>query len=278
MLQLDEMYQEVSKANRPLSHHCVKLYEIANKCHHITELAIGTYEVAISILATKPGKLHVYREKKESLEIIKEKVEKVVPKHTELKLFIGSSLKTQIEITDMLVINTFHTATRLKMELLKHAGNVKRYIAFPTVYAFVKRGEDGSAPGVVDAILDFVEENPKWSIIHKNKTGSGLIIIEREPIAGSDFDKIYSMVSFDIPDVRWVERYVIGLSHPKKDWTGNEAEAMAQKQINALNRALRHGMVMGIERNFTEIHIDGKNVLTGYLVYHVGFKKRPAGK
>jgi hypothetical protein len=277
MSELDEMYQEVCRASSPLNKHCSKIHEIASKCHHITELAIKTYEIAISVLATKPTKFHLYREKEETLKEIKKKIEDVIPKHTEIKLFHGHSLKTQIEATDMLILNTHHTAARLKKELLQHAGNVKRFIAFPSVYAFAKRGEDGSIPGVVDAILEFIKENPEWFIIYKNKASSGLIIIEREPPTGSDFDKIYSMVSFDIPEVKWVERYVVGLSHPKKDWTGDEVEAMAVRQMTRLNTALRYGMIMGVERNFTEINMDGKSVLTGYLVYHVGFKTRPTG-
>jgi hypothetical protein len=277
MSELDEMYQEVCRVSSPFSRHCPMIYEIASKCHHITELAIKSHEVAISILAAKPAKFHLYREKEKLLEEIKKKIEDAATKHTEVKLFQGHSLKTQIEATDMLVINTFHAAARLKNELLRHAGNVKRFIAFPSVYAFAKRGEDGSLPGVVDIILEFVKENPEWSIIHKNKASSGLIIIEREPPTGSDFDKIYSMVSFDIPEVKWVERYVVGLSHPKKDWTGAEVEAVAARQVARLNTALRYGMIMGIERNFTEINMDGKSVITGYLVYHVGFKTRPTG-
>ena len=111
--------------------------------------------------------------------------------------------------------------------------------------------------------MEFVKENLEWSIYYKDKASSGLIIIEREPLSGSDFDKIYSMVSFDIPEVKWVERHIIGLSHPKKNWTGVEAEAMAVRQTNRLNKALRYGMIMGVERNFIEIHIDGKDILSG---------------
>lgn len=278
MSELDEMYNTVCRTSGPLSKHCPKIYEIAKKCHHITELAIKTDEVAISILATKPSKFHIYRENKAPLEEIKKKIEKIVPKNTELKLYLGQSLDLQIELTDMLVINTFHAATRLKTELLKHAGNVNRYIVFPSIYAFAKRGEDGSVPGPVDAILDFIKENPEWSICYKTKRSSGIIIIERSPRSGADFDKIYSMVSFDIPEVKWIERHIVGLTHPKKDWTGEEVEAMATRQTEMLNRALRYGMIMGVERNFTEIKIDGKNVLSGYLVYHVGFKARPKGR
>ena len=53
---------------------------------------------------------------------------------------------------------------------------------------------------------------------------------------------------------------------------------MAKNQTDALNRALRYGIVIGVERNFTTIKIDDKEILSGYLVYHVGFRNRPLGK
>ena len=86
------------------------------------------------------------------------------------------------------------------------------------------------------------------------------------------------MGTYDIPDIKWVERYVIGSSHPKNDLTGYEQEIAAKKQLDKLNRALRYGIVIGVERNFNTIYLEDKEILTGYLVYHVGFRHRPIGK
>ena len=107
---------------------------------------------------------------------------------------------------------------------------------------------------------------------------NGVTVLEREPQDGPDFERMYSMVTYDIPDVRYIERYKIGMVHPSKDLTGEEIEHMAKNQTDALNRALRYGIVIGVERNFTTIKIDDKEILSGYLVYHVGFRNRPLGK
>ena len=49
MSELDEMYKEACRVSSPLNKHCSKIHEIASKCHHITELAIKTYEITISV-------------------------------------------------------------------------------------------------------------------------------------------------------------------------------------------------------------------------------------
>jgi hypothetical protein len=87
-------------------------------------------------------------------------------------------------------------------------------------------------------------------------------------------DRVYTMYSFDIPDVKWVERYVVGISHPDKHLTQLEI----QKQMNLVNRALRYGKLIAVEQNFTILSSGTKDTITQYTVYHVGFKHRPSGQ
>ena len=275
MSRLDEIYNEIEKPNYSF----LPLKDLARGCIHITEISKNDDHILPTLLlTTKPSTLHCYREEETSLVIIKDILHDAIPKHTTFRLFKDSSIKTYIEPTEFLIFSlpiSFTSATQL---LTKHAPQVKKYIAFPGINHYAKRGSDGRTPGAVDGILQYLAEHPEWSIKKRIKKQDGLILLEKNPTTGSDFEKIYSMVSFDIPEVRYVERIVVGLAHPQKDWTGTELESMAQSQINRLNRALRYGMIMGVERNFTEIQCEGKSILTGYLVYHVGFKKRPADK
>ena len=82
------------------------------------------------------------------------------------------------------------------------------------------------------------------------------------------------MHSFDIPDIKWVERFIVGTTHPKNPLFQKEID----KQMNAVNRALRYGRLIGIEQNFTVLTDEKKDIITQYTVYHVGFKHRPPGK
>jgi hypothetical protein len=88
------------------------------------------------------------------------------------------------------------------------------------------------------------------------------------------FRKAYTMTSFDVPDIKWVERFIVGISSPDRYLTQQEIE----KQMTAVNRALRYGKIISVEQNFTIISHGKKDILTQYTVYHVGFKSRPPGQ
>ena len=88
------------------------------------------------------------------------------------------------------------------------------------------------------------------------------------------YRKIYTMQSFDVPDIKWVERYTIGMSHPDRYLAQDEID----KQMDAVNRALRYGRIVSVEQNFTIMSLRGKDIVTQYTVYHIGFKQRPPGK
>lgn len=96
----------------------------------------------------------------------------------------------------------------------------------------------------------------------------------RQTLPKWDIDRIYTMTTFDVPDVKWIERYVVGISSPDKFLTQKEIE----KQLDEVNRALRYGKLVSIEQNFTLLSSGNKNIITQYTVYHVGFKQRPPGK
>jgi len=74
--------------------------------------------------------------------------------------------------------------------------------------------------------------------------------------------------------VRWIEKYTIGITHPLK-LKNKDSE---RKELIKLNDALRYGKIIGIERNFTIAKFGNKEIITEYMVYHVGFKHRPSGK
>jgi hypothetical protein len=277
MLSLEELYAEVCNTVNNVFKHCPTICEMASKCQHVTELGLNSFGVTVSLLAAQPNKLICYGENDTQVKNIVERVGAVTGK-TDFRTYVGNSLEIQIAETDMLIIDTFHSYSQAKAELQRHAGDVKRYLVFPSSYAFSTRGEDGHSPGISQAIHEFIEENPVWSVIYNVTQNNGMTILEREPTTGSDFERLYSMVTYDIPDVRWIERYTMGMKHPNQDFTATEIEEISKKQCDELNRSLRYGIIIGVERNFTIITIDDKEVRLGYLVYHVGFRHRPIGR
>ena len=86
--------------------------------------------------------------------------------------------------------------------------------------------------------------------------------------------RIYTMANFEISDVKWVERYVVGITHPKKILTQKEINT----QLEIVNKALRYGRIISLEQNITTLSHEKKDIITQYTVYHVGFQHRPSGK
>ena len=82
------------------------------------------------------------------------------------------------------------------------------------------------------------------------------------------------MQSFDVPDIKWVERFVVGISNPDRYLTQDEIDS----QMEVVNKALRYGKLVSVEQNFTIMSLGKKDIITQYTVYHVGFKQRPPGK
>ena len=79
---------------------------------------------------------------------------------------------------------------------------------------------------------------------------------------------------FDLTDVGYVKRIVVGSLDPEK-LTPEEA---VEAQATLLNRCLSgtpRGRVLGIEKSFKLLNIGEHQVVLQALTYHVGFARRP---
>lgn len=82
------------------------------------------------------------------------------------------------------------------------------------------------------------------------------------------------MNTFDMTEVGYIERVVIGTSTPDNI----PSEADNNKQMAFVNRCLSDfpkGKVIGIERSFSVVRIGEHQVVLESVVYHIGFKKIP---
>lgn len=82
------------------------------------------------------------------------------------------------------------------------------------------------------------------------------------------------MVSFDVPDIKWIERFIVGSSDPRNPLT----EAEIASQLDRINAELRFGKIVSIETNLNSGRVDNVEIITQYTVYHIGYKSRPHGK
>ena len=91
---------------------------------------------------------------------------------------IEDVLKSDIEDTDLLFIDTFHSEVQLSQELNLHCHKVKRYLIFHDVETYGWVGEDG-ANGILRILMEFLTFNHYWKPVYYTRINNGLLILER---------------------------------------------------------------------------------------------------
>ena len=105
------------------------------------------------------------------------------------KFIQANVLEVEIEETDLLFLDTWHSYKQLSAELKLHASKVKKYLAFhdTTTYATIDEtnyeelGPEWKAEGIGiwKAIEEFLQNNPQWVLEERFMNNNGLTIIKR---------------------------------------------------------------------------------------------------
>jgi hypothetical protein len=191
-----------SETPSDINEHLPTIYEYAKKCDHVTEMGVRWVSSSWALLRANPKKIVSY-------DIVRDpNVQQLVDASAEYGInfhFIEQDvLKADIEETDMLFIDTWHTYKQLFAELNMHAVKVKKYILFhDTVsYALVDEGTydclseialdmKSEKQGLVAAINDFLttEKGKQWEIERVYSNNNGLTIMRNKNIINVDADK-----------------------------------------------------------------------------------------
>jgi hypothetical protein len=91
---------------------------------------------------------------------------------------LGDSRTVDIDTTDLLFIDTFHSGIQLWEELTRHHRSVRRWIVLHDTITFGETGENGE-PGLMSAVKSFVTEFPQWSIVAEYLNNNGLTVLGR---------------------------------------------------------------------------------------------------
>ncbi len=79
---------------------------------------------------------------------------------------------------------------------------------------------------------------------------------------------------FDLTDIGYVERIVVGSKDPEE----LQSEEVVQAAVERLNRCLSEtpkGRIVGIEKTFSLLNIGEHQVVLQAMIYHVGFPRKP---
>lgn len=177
--ELKEKYESLCLKDGDINQHLPTLYEYAKRCNTVTEFGVRYIVSTWALLYANPKKMTSYDIQDPSAwgasidEVYKLKGT------TDFKFVKASTLEVEIEKTDLLFIDTFHTYKQLKGELDLHAKKCLKYLIFHDTETFGKNGEDGSNEGIQRAIDELLQGN-EWEYELIKKNNNGLTILRRK--------------------------------------------------------------------------------------------------
>lgn len=164
-----------------INEHLPTLMKYAKGLDHITEMGVRTVVATWAFLNAKPKKYVGY-------DIVYHPNMDALKEFPQANIVIEDVLTADIEQTDFLFIDTYHTATQLRKELAKHHSKVNKYIGFHDTTTFGTVGEPpyegisgdlACGKGLLFALGEFLNEHPEWKVVYKTDANNGLTIIER---------------------------------------------------------------------------------------------------
>ena len=179
---LDLEYNKASITPSDINEHLPTLYEYAKQCESVTEMGVRSCVATWAFI--KGCKSYV------GYDMFKHpNMDRVKQVNPDAKFIIADVLEVDIEPTDFLFIDTFHTATQLERELARHASKAKKFIGFHDTTTFWEKGESpyhGMGGKGVDcgrglryALEPFLLNNPEWKVAYRTGNNNGLTIIRR---------------------------------------------------------------------------------------------------
>lgn len=184
---IEQLYRAACATPSDIHEHLPLLRELASECQHITEFGLrwGTGST-IAFLAAQPATFVSWD--LNPMAVVSQQVLDLIRSRgrTRFEPRCGDTLKiSPIEPTDLLFIDTLHTGYQLWEELKRHVDPrrspmpVRKYLVFHDTETFRYVGENGQAPGLVDAIREFQLHYafPHWALLHDRKNNNGLAVL-----------------------------------------------------------------------------------------------------
>lgn len=178
MTSLNDKYDKVQSEYSDIYLHIPRLKEIAEECETITEMGTRDVVSTWAFASAHPRKItciDIHRsDNVNELEAI------LNENNIEFEFLQENTLTVEINECDLLFIDTFHTYTQLRQELQRHGNKAQKYLAFHDTHIFAHTSEDHDKErGLVDAIDEFLENNPQWRKYKVYEDNNGLTILRR---------------------------------------------------------------------------------------------------
>ena len=175
---LADAYEVAAATPSDINEHVPFLRGLAERCEHVTEFGTRGGVSTTALAMGRPSVLKTYDVVHDpSIDRLRSLT---AHEGVEFRTITADVLAVDIEETDLLFIDTRHTAAQLDGELGRHAARVRRWIALHDTETFGERGEDGG-PGLLPALRRFLHRHPEWSVMHHSAVNNGFTVLTRDP-------------------------------------------------------------------------------------------------
>lgn len=172
---IDGLFAKAVVTPSDVNGHIDLLRRYASGCEVVCEFGVEDCTTTAAFLKARPRELHSYDIKRhENVS----RIEKIAEREgVSFTFHEASTLDVEIPECDMLYVDDLHTYTHVKAELEKHAGRVRKYMAFHDTECCDEFSEDRTKPGIWDAIAEFLRAHSEWRLIYHTEDFAGLAIL-----------------------------------------------------------------------------------------------------
>lgn len=173
---LEAAYQQACTTVSDIYQHLPTLYRYSGCCRHVTEFGTRTGVSTLALLRAHPERLIAY-------DLVRHPE---VDRLEELARLQGVSFsfrqedtrRVELEPTDLLFIDTYHTRQQLEAELAGAQNKVRQYLIFHDTATYAENGEDGGT-GLWPAIAALLSEDWNWRLLEHRPANNGMTVLRR---------------------------------------------------------------------------------------------------
>jgi len=171
---IEELYQAHMSTWGDMQHHMGLLRWFASRGETVLELGCRAGVSTCAFLASGAKVISVDIDRQE------EPVAQLEYLCPDTFRFVRANSLWQSEPADLIFFDTKHTYAQLKAELELHAPNAGKFMIFHDTQTFRHEGEDGTRPGLFEAIEPYCSKHAAWRLVLDIDNCCGLTVLERK--------------------------------------------------------------------------------------------------
>jgi hypothetical protein len=172
--ELETAYQRACAMVSDIYRHLPTLRRYASCCRHVTEFGTRTGVSTLALLRALPERLVAYDWQRLPPVDDLERLARL--QGIDFAFRQEDTRRAELETTDLLFIDTYHTRRQLNEEMAVARTRVRRYLVFHDTETYGEQGEDGGE-GLWPAIAAFVRADPSWCLLEHRTENHGLTVL-----------------------------------------------------------------------------------------------------